>query len=81
MVADGRPLKIPKAICMLTICYIGNTMIDIKRTRLSVNVQSQIIQGLYVLTWSTVWLYNSIHSSFAGLLNHQFLLLNDYEFS
>ena len=54
MVADGRPLKIPKAICMLTICYIGNTMIDIKRTRLSVNVQSQIIQGLYVLTWSTV---------------------------
>ena len=45
MVVDGRPLKIPKIICMLAICYIGNTMIDIKPTRLSVNVQSQIIHA------------------------------------
>ena len=45
MVVDGRPMMIILAICMLTICYIGNTMIDIKPTRLSVNVQSQIIHA------------------------------------
>ena len=38
MVVDGRSMKILNAtcICILAICYIGNTMIDIKRTRLSV---------------------------------------------
>jgi hypothetical protein len=44
MVVDGRPLKIPKAICMLTI-FLGNTMIDIIGTGLSVYVQNQIIHA------------------------------------
>ena len=45
MVVDGRPMMIILAICMLTICYIGNNMIDITGTRLSVYVQSQIIHA------------------------------------
>ena len=45
MVVDGRPLKIPKIICILAICYIGNTMIDIIGTGLSVYVENQIIHA------------------------------------
>ena len=45
MVVDGRPMMIMLAICMLTICYIGNNMIDITDTRLSVYVQNQIIHA------------------------------------
>ena len=45
MVVDGRSLKILKAICILAICYIGNTMIDIIGTGLSVYVQNQIIRA------------------------------------
>ena len=48
MVVDGRPtcfIIILAISCMLTICYIGNNMIDITDTRLSVYVQSQIIHA------------------------------------
>ena len=48
MVVDGRPtcfIIILAISCMLTICYIGNNMIDITGTRLSVYVQNQIIRA------------------------------------
>ena len=45
MVVDGRPVMFILTIYMLTICYIGNNMIDITGTRLSVYIQSQIIHA------------------------------------